>query len=61
MLLINIVLMIVGIIIIGFDFGSKTIYSSFVLSGMVWLFQKLIPLALNHCPVQGRTNAFTRT
>ena len=45
MLLINIVLILVGIIIIGFDFGSKTIYSSFVLSGMVWVFQKIIPLS----------------
>jgi uncharacterized membrane-anchored protein YitT (DUF2179 family) len=45
MLLINIVLILIGIIIIGFDFGSKTIYSSFVLSGMVWFFQKIIPLS----------------
>jgi uncharacterized membrane-anchored protein YitT (DUF2179 family) len=45
MLLINIILIVISLIIIGSDFGSKTIYSSFALSGLVWLFQKLIPLS----------------
>lgn len=45
MLLINIMLMLIGLIIMGFDFGSKTVYSSFALSGMVWFFQRIIPLS----------------
>ncbi|WHH58667.1 YitT family protein [Petroclostridium sp. X23] len=43
MLIINIVLLIAGFIFIGFNFGSKTAYSSFVLSGMVWLLEKVCP------------------
>ena len=44
MLIINIVLLIVGFIFLGPDFGSKTMYSSFALSGIVWAFQKIYPL-----------------
>lgn len=44
MLIINIILLIIGFFFIGGDFGSKTIYSSFALSGMVWLIQKIFPL-----------------
>lgn len=42
MLLINIVLVILGFVFLGKNFGSKTVYSSFVLSGMVWLLEQLI-------------------
>ncbi len=44
MLIINIVLLIVGFIFLGPDFGSKTMYSSFALSGIVWAIQKIYPL-----------------
>ncbi|EPR12278.1 YitT family protein [Ruminiclostridium papyrosolvens] len=44
MLIINIVLLIVGFIFLGRDFGSKTMYSSFALSGIVWAIQKMYPL-----------------
>lgn len=40
MLIINIVLMLIGYFFLGREFGSKTIYSSFALSGIVWLMQK---------------------
>ncbi|MDF2987531.1 MAG: hypothetical protein K0R50_3041 [Eubacterium sp.] len=44
MLIINIVLLIVGFIFVGFNFTSKTVYSSFALSGMVWLLEKIYPM-----------------
>jgi uncharacterized membrane-anchored protein YitT (DUF2179 family) len=44
MLVINIVLMILGFALIGKAFGSLTVYSSFALSGMVWLLDRLNPL-----------------
>lgn len=44
MLIINVALLIVGFIFLGQDFGSKTMYSSFALSGIVWAIQKIFPL-----------------
>lgn len=44
MMIINIILMIVGFFFLGSDFGSKTVYSSFALSGFVWIIQKIFPL-----------------
>jgi uncharacterized membrane-anchored protein YitT (DUF2179 family) len=44
MLVINIALMLMGFALIGKSFGSLTVYSSFALSGMVWLLDRLIPL-----------------
>lgn len=44
MLIINIILMIVGYFFLGSNFGSKTVYSSFALSGIVWALQKIYPL-----------------
>lgn len=44
MLIINIILMIIGLFAIGPNFGSKTIYSSFALSGMVWLLGRIHPI-----------------
>lgn len=44
MLIINIMLLILGFIAIGRNFASKTVYSSFALSGMVWFLQKVAPL-----------------
>ena len=45
MMIINIILLVIGYFFLGSDFGSKTVYSSFALSGMVWLIQKIIPLS----------------
>lgn len=44
MLIINIVLLVAGYFFIGFNFASKTFYSSFALSGMVWLLEKIHPM-----------------
>lgn len=38
---INAVLVIVGFAVLGFGFGWRTVYASFALSGMVWLFDAL--------------------
>ena len=45
MLIINCLLLILGYFLIGWNFGSKTVYSSLALSGMVWLFEHTMPLA----------------
>lgn len=44
MLICNIVLFILCFLIIGPDFGAKTIYCSFMLSFMVWLLQRICPI-----------------
>lgn len=44
MLIINILLLLVGFALIGTSFASKTVYSSFALSGMVWILDRIIPL-----------------
>ncbi|MCX8130411.1 MAG: YitT family protein [Clostridia bacterium] len=44
MLTINIVLIGIGFWFMGFNFGSKTIYSSLALSAMVWLMEKFCPI-----------------
>lgn len=44
MLIINIILLLVGWYFLGSGFGSKTIYSSFALSGIVWVIQRIYPL-----------------
>lgn len=44
MMIINIALLVVGFIFIGSSFGSKTVYSSFMLSGMVWLLERVYPM-----------------
>lgn len=46
MLIINIILLIAGFLFLDSEFGSKTVYSSFALSGIVWAIQKIYPL--NH-------------
>lgn len=45
MLGMNLVLFVIGLIFIGFDFGAKTIYSSLFLSGCVWAMEKLWPIS----------------
>ena len=44
MMIINVVLLLVGFAFVGRDFGSKTVYSSFALSGMVWFLEKVYPI-----------------
>lgn len=44
MLISNIVLFILGFLLIGKQFGAKTIYASLALSGMIWVFEKISPL-----------------
>ncbi|UOQ92537.1 YitT family protein [Halobacillus shinanisalinarum] len=44
MILLNIVLFIIGFIFLGFQFGTKTIYASFVLSFMVWGLEAFFPM-----------------
>jgi len=46
MLLCNIVLFIICFLIIGPDFGNKTVYSSFMLTFLVWLLQKICPISV---------------
>lgn len=45
MILVNIVLFAVGIAFLGFQFGAKTVYTSFALSGYVWLLEWTAPLS----------------
>ncbi|WDC84216.1 YitT family protein [Caloramator sp. mosi_1] len=45
MLGMNIILFIIAFIVIGSNFGAKTIYSSLGLSGMIWLLEKLYPIS----------------
>lgn len=40
----NIILFIMGFLLIGKQFGAKTIYASFTLSGLIWIFEKLAPI-----------------
>ena len=44
MLIMNIILFIIGFIVIGSNFGAKTIYTSLGLSGMIWLLEKVAPI-----------------
>jgi uncharacterized membrane-anchored protein YitT (DUF2179 family) len=44
MLVINAILLITGFLFIGRAFGSWTVYSSFALSGMVWLLDRVFPM-----------------
>ncbi|MFT8322427.1 MAG: YitT family protein [Bacillus sp. (in: firmicutes)] len=44
MLVLNIILFSIGFIFLGFQFGLKTIYASFLLTFMVWVLQKYVPL-----------------
>ena len=48
--IINVVLLIVGFILIGKDFGIKTVYSSLSLSGFLAIFEVLFP---NQGPIMG--------
>ncbi len=44
MMIINVVFLILGFITVGWEFTSKTIYSSLALSGMVWLLDFVYPM-----------------
>jgi uncharacterized membrane-anchored protein YitT (DUF2179 family) len=45
MILINSVLLIIGFLFTGKEFLNKSIYSTLMISFLVWLFEKLIPLS----------------
>ncbi|MBU3114150.1 YitT family protein [Clostridium lacusfryxellense] len=45
MLVLNVILFVVGFIFIGSNFGVKTIYASFGLSGMIWALEKGFPMS----------------
>lgn len=45
MLIVNMLLLVIGFLAIGSNFGSNTVYSSFALSGFVWLFDLVRPMA----------------
>ncbi len=45
MLIINILLLLMGFMMIGRTFASKTVYSSIALSGMVWFLQNVNPIS----------------
>ncbi|EOD00747.1 YitT family protein [Caldisalinibacter kiritimatiensis] len=42
MFILNLILFIVGFILIGFQFGAKTIYASFALSGAIWSIEGIV-------------------
>jgi uncharacterized membrane-anchored protein YitT (DUF2179 family) len=44
MLVMNFVLFIVAFFAIGKEFATKTVYSSFVLSGMIWALERFFPI-----------------
>jgi uncharacterized membrane-anchored protein YitT (DUF2179 family) len=44
MLIINALLLVVGFIFLGTDFGSRTIYCSLLLSAMVWVLDRVFPI-----------------
>lgn len=48
MLIMNVVLLVVALIFIGWKFTARTIYSSVVLSGMIWLMEVVYPI---HAPI----------
>lgn len=45
MTLINLLLVVWGFLVLGKQFGWNTVYSSFALSGMVWILDLLLPLS----------------
>jgi len=45
MLVLNAILFVVGFMFIGSNFGVKTMYASFGLSGMIWILEKLCPMS----------------
>jgi len=44
LLILNVILFVVGFIAIGKDFGAKTIYASFLLTGIIYVFDTFIPI-----------------
>lgn len=50
MLIVNIVFLLLGLMLLGKGFVSKTLYSSLALSGMVWVLDFLFPMTLPATP-----------
>ena len=42
--LLNAILLVIGFLLIGKDFGAKTVYTSVLLSVFLWMFEHLIPV-----------------
>lgn len=42
-LILNAVLLVVGFLLIGKEFGAKTVYTSFLLPIFLWMFEKMFP------------------
>lgn len=42
-LILNAVLLVVGFLLIGKEFGAKTVYTSFLLPIFLWMFEKMVP------------------
>ena len=45
MTIMNVILFIVAFILIGPHFGARTVYASFLLSGTIWVLEKLYPIS----------------
>lgn len=45
MMAMNVVLFIIAFLVIGSQFGAKTIYASFGLSGLIWALEKMFPIS----------------
>lgn len=43
MVIMNIILFVVAFLVIGKDFGARTIYASFMLSGAIWVLERVYP------------------
>lgn len=43
MVVMNIILFVVAFLVIGTDFGARTIYASFTLSGAIWVLERIHP------------------
>lgn len=43
-LILNVVLLIVGFIFIGKEFGAKTVYTSMLLPVFLWIFERIVPV-----------------
>ncbi len=44
MTVMNVILLLIAFILIGRQFGARTIFASFTLSGTIWLMELLLPI-----------------
>ena len=58
----NAILLVIGFLLIGKDFGAKTIYTSILLPIFLWIFERLIPVTesvTGNCYVYSDRSAWT--